>query len=623
MKRLIKEHRILLLDILMFINFFVFAFTLYFFSKDIFNLIEFKLDSLKLCFPWLFFSISWIFIFMLIIKLLPNKYKFRVYFALNLFFLVLFVAQIVYAGQLDKFMMLSDLFIAGEGLHYIKVIFVNTNVSMVLTVIFNLCLLGVIYKLFKPVKRLTDKTYNKKLIIAFLIIIILTRITGICLLGKKQITSSWKDEYNSKNIYNSYSNTNAAMYLSGYYEYTFRSVYKYFYNLVSIDKKTLKNEIDQYNKIYGKEYLENDYTGIFKDKNVIYIMMESIDSWVVDEETMPTLYNLKEQGWNFTGRYSPFFNGGQTINSEFALNSGLYSIIDKETIYDLDDISYPYSLANTLKKNGYYTTSFHANTATFYNRDNFHKLLGYNKHYAALDMQRSGELEKDKNYFSDSTLLSNNTYLKYMTGDSSKKYLSFFTTYSAHLQYTKSNKVYKDLKTYIDSSTYSEEESIFRSLAHDTDVAIGELIDYLDQKGELDNTLFVIAADHYVYGYSDPDYVAEKKGVAFDRRALQNTPLIIWTPGIEHKEINTICDTADVLPTVLNLLGIEYDPNNYIGDDIFSDTHDNFVWFSDGSNIKGKENELSDDAIRTKTKYNISKNKDILLTNYYGVKNEK
>ena len=136
-------------------------------------------------------------------------------------------------------------------------------------------------------------------------------------------------------------------------------------------------------------------------------------------------------------------------------------------------------------------------------------------------------------------------------------------------------------------------------------------------------TLFVIAADHYVYGYSDPDYVAEKKGVAFDRRALQNTPLIIWTPGIEHKEINTICDTADVLPTVLNLLGIEYDPNNYIGDDIFSDTHDNFVWFSDGSNIKGKENELSDDAIRTKTKYNISKNKDILLTNYYGVKNEK
>ena len=81
--------------------------------------------------------------------------------------------------------------------------------------------------------------------------------------------------------------------------------------------------------------------------------MESVDSWVVDEETVPTLYKLKETGLNFTNRYSPFFNGGQTINSEFACNTGLYAISDKETIYDKTDIDYPYSIANMLKKNGY------------------------------------------------------------------------------------------------------------------------------------------------------------------------------------------------------------------------------------------------------------------------------
>jgi len=623
MRKFITEHKIFLLDILTFINFFAFAFTMFFFSKHIFNINEYGLNNTKFYFTWLLFSLSWVFFILLILKLIPNKYKFKIYVVLDLFYLVFFISQIVYAGQLDKFMMLSDLFVAGEGLQYIKVIFVNTDASMVLTVIFNLFVSAFIFKLSQGLKILKDKTYNIKLLLVFIIIIILTRVFAIGLLGKVKDTSSWRDKYNARNIYNSYNDTNASMYLSGYFEYTSRSVYKYFYNLVTLDKKELKKDIDEYNKIYGKQYKENEYTGLFKDKNVVYVMMESIDSWILDETTMPNLYRIKTTGWNFTKRYSPFFNGGQTINSEFSLNSGLYSIIDKETIYDLDDISYPYSLPSMLNKNGYYTSSFHANTSSFYNRENFHKLLGYNNHYSALDMQREGILNKDKNYFSDSVLLADKKYMNYFGGENSDKFLSFFTTYSAHLQYTKSNKVYKDLKNIMNIPNVTEEENIYRSLAKDTDIAIGELIDYFEDIGKLDNTVFVFVADHYVYGYSDPEYVAAKKGLKFDRRALQNTPFIIWTPGMEHKDIDIICDTADILPTMFNLLGIKYNPNNYIGEDIFSDTHDNFVWFSDGSNITGINNELSNDAIRTKTEYNISKNKSILLTNYYGAQNEK
>ena len=116
-----------------------------------------------------------------------------------------------------------------------------------------------------------------------------------------------------------------------------------------------------------------------------------------------------------------------------------------------------------------------------------------------------------------------------------------------------------------------------------------------------------------VYGYSDANYVALKKNVSNDPKALQNTPFIIWSKDIKHKEVNTILDTADILPTLLNMLGIEYNPMNYIGEDVFSKYHDNFVWFSDGT-IIGENNKDN----LAKANLNIIKNRNILLTNYYG-----
>lgn len=140
----------------------------------------------------------------------------------------------------------------------------------------------------------------------------------------------------------------------------------------------------------------------------------------------------------------------------------------------------------------------------------------------------------------------------------------------------------------------------------------------MEERKLLDDTVLVFVSDHYVYGYSDADYVALKKNVLNDQKELQNTPFIIWTKDMEHKDIDKILDTADILPTLLNMLGIPYDPNKYMGVDVFSENADDFVWFSDGSFIKSKDCTLSDEAILTKTNYNIKKNKDILLTNYYG-----
>ena len=76
-------------------------------------------------------------------------------------------------------------------------------------------------------------------------------------------------------------------------------------------------------------------------------------------------------------------------------------------------------------------------------------------------------------------------------------------------------------------------------------------------------------------------------------------------------------DTADILPTLLNMLGISYNPMNYIGDDVFSKNHDNFVWFSDGTIISNNSN-MREKEMLAKANLNIIKNRNILLTNYYG-----
>lgn len=617
MKKIFNKKRLSFL--IMFLVLFIISFYMDIYTRRIFDITIFNFDNLRSRTIWLGFTISWILIILFIMYFISDKKRIKIFSVVAVALNVLFFAHICFAQQMGKFIMVSDLFLAGEGFQYFFSIFLNLNIGMILTIFINLGLIALLNYIdikFK-VKGNNKKVFNKYVIGAFVISIILSRCISFVMLGHDVDNNNWQENYNTKNIYNNFTNPNSSMFVSGFYEYNVRIIYKYFYNLLTEDKALLKSNVDEYNAIYGKTLSNNEYTGVFKDKSVIFIMMESIDSWIVDNQTMPTLKYLMDTGLNFTNRYSPFFNGGQTINTEFALNTGMYAINNKKAIYDINDVEYKYSLANILKKNGYVTNSFHANASSFYNRGKFHNDLGYDKHYSALDMQNAGILDHNKNYYSDSEFISDEKLVDLILND--KKFLSFITTYSAHLEYTNDNKVFKRVPHYLDHTKYNYEEYIYRTLANDTDRFIRILLQKIEERKLIDDVVIVLASDHYVYGYSDTDYVALKKDVINDRKALQNTPLVIWSNDMSHKDIDTILDTADVLPTLLNMLDIKYNPNAYLGDDVFSSTHDDFVWFSDGAYISSKTCSLTKEAILTKVNYNISKNKSILLTNYYGI----
>ena len=615
LKKIFTKQTILFL--IMFVSLFSLAFYMDKYTRTIIDINLYDFNVFRYRSLWFAFSISWIFILLLIVLLFPKKKRVFVFNIINAIWLTAFVAQICYTQSLGKFMIVSDLFFAGEGLQYAKNLFTNLNPGMVIVFFFSLaCMASTIILDKKLEDKNESKKTNRKVYIVFLILIVVFRFAGYGLLGNASSSSGWEENYNVRDIYNNYSDPNNAMFVSGLYEYHVRAIYKYIYNLVTFDTNIYKANVDAYNETYGVNYKENNYSGIYKGKNVVYVMMESIDSWIIDEETMPTLYKIQQEGMNFTNRYSPNFNGGQTLNSEFALNTGLYSIMSKKPIYDVDNVDYNYSLPNMLKNNGYSANSLHGNSGTFYNRSDFHKLLGYDYHYSGMDLQEVGKLDKEKNYLSDADLLNEPSLIDNITGD--QPFVAFITTYSAHLEYKESNKLFGYVEHTLDEEKYDKEEYVYRTLAHDTDTGISRLIKQLEERNLLNNTVFVFVADHYVYGYSDPEYVAIKKSVNNNRNDLQKTPFIIWTPGIEAKTIDTICDTADILPTMLNMLGIKYDPNKYIGTDIFADYHDNYAWFSDGTYIEGKNNNMSKEAILTKVNSSIKKNKGILLSNYYG-----
>ena len=131
----------------------------------------------------------------------------------------------------------------------------------------------------------------------------------------------WNSFKKPKNIYTTYSDSNKSMRLSGLYEYSVRNFYITFLKpkekLSDSDKKFLD---ETYNAKDTKT--SDDYTGMFKGKNVIFLQLEGMDKWLLTKETTPNLYNLMEHSLNFTDHYSIYTGGGSTFNSEFAVNTG-------------------------------------------------------------------------------------------------------------------------------------------------------------------------------------------------------------------------------------------------------------------------------------------------------------
>lgn len=326
---------------------------------------------------------------------------------------------------------------------------------------------------------------------------------------------------------------------------------------------------------------ENDMTGLLKDKNVILVLMESMDDWMIGEHT-PTLEKMMSEGIHFTSFYTPGYGGIRTFNTEFCANTGSFLRSGGGYAFDYVTNTFDQSLTSLLSKEGYRALTFHYNDPAFYSRGVFSPAMGYEAYVSYQDYvaEKSKSLYDDQLLFDSQPL--NDAFF------SGGKKLNFVITRSAHLSY-KYNEVpsYWGLQKYpqYKGLTGNEETDCALLKARLVDDFFARMLQEIEAHGELNNTVIVGITDHYTYGYKDLTSLLQLSGVS-DTLLLEKTPCFIWGADVPAMEVDKILNTSDLLPTLLNLLGVE-SGYRYIGHDAFDDSYDGFVPFSDGSWISG------------------------------------
>ena len=396
-------------------------------------------------------------------------------------------------------------------------------------------------------------------------------------------------------------------------------------------QKAGKAEINAYfaNRTVGGD---NEMTGLLEGKNVVLVLMESMDDWMIGEYT-PTLKRLMSEGISFTHFYTPGYGGIRTFNSEFCVNTGSFLSSQGGYAFDYITNTYRQSLASLLTQEGYSAKTFHYNDPSFYSRGVFSPAMGYSEYVCYGDY--IGADEEDLLY--DDQLLFDNPGLNAEFFREGQPTLNFIITRSAHLSY-KYNEVlsYWALKKYPEfrGLTGNEETDCAYLKAKLVDDLFARLLQELEDKGQLDNTVIIGVTDHYTYGYKDEESLFALSGVD-DALLLEKTPCFIWSADLRPIEVDKTLNTSDLLPTMLNLLGVD-SPYDYIGRDAFDPTYEGYALFSDGSwiagdvaydagtkrvlSITGGEAEASEemiDAMAKKVEQFVRINNLILDTDYY------
>jgi phosphoglycerol transferase MdoB-like AlkP superfamily enzyme len=359
------------------------------------------------------------------------------------------------------------------------------------------------------------------------------------------------------------------------------------------------------------EHNNNSHTGEFEGKNVVVVLMESIDDWLITEDVMPTLCKMKNNSYWFNNFYTTAI-GARTFNSEYAVNSGCYNPVGGEAACLYYNNKYDYSMANRFKENGYSAESFHENKASYYERDKMHRAWGYEKMNSIADMY--GENKHNGIGINDDRILVADDEVYERFAHRSDKFMNFVITISGHFPYVNREIVDEAFRRHPEYKNKTDDEDIngIMAKARQTDDMFEILLEKLEADGQLENTVIIGFTDHYAYGLGD-EKVAEVSNLEVnDENMFSKNCLFIYNSDLQGEEVEKVCNTSDVLPTIVNMFGLG-DEYPYIGYDIFDDGYEGIAYFEDKSWVTNKgyynngiqfaNKEISDDEINKNNEY--------------------
>lgn len=566
--------------------------------------------------PNLFTLASAIIIYLFLI-ILPKKGKIIFFNVVSIFYSILFVAEYLHYKILGRALAFEDIFLSGDAAGFVNFVFSKIDLYFVVVLLGLIIFIILINIILKKVND--NKLLSKMNLLALIIGILLfsfVEFLGYKTLGEADVDGGFMNSTNSRNIFNDYDESTKSLLVSGIYKFSERSVYLYVKNeYFGTSKKELKTEVKKYIKNNPYTHEDNEMTGIYKDKSVLYVLLESVDTYLITKKDTPTLYKMREEGFSFPKRYAPTFGGGYTFNTEFAMNTGFYQGLKGTASTKYVDNTFKYTFSNVFKEEGYSSISMHSNDSSLYNRGKMHKAFGFDKSY--FDLMNK---YKENFWYDSEVALKDETYNQLFPKE---KFANFFITLSAHGPYDNSNAECEGLiNKYSKYSKLKDKElACLKAGAAETDKFFEVVLKKLKKENRLDDVVFVLVTDHNAYGYKKTGIIKN----TYNPNELNNVPFIIWNNEKSGKKIETYMDTADILPTITNMFGVSYNPEVSIGDDVFSDNHDNFVYFNDYSfiangkhyqNISSSEDKkIQKYILKTKEKINI--NSLVLDSDYY------
>lgn len=576
---------------------------IYWLLIDIFNqhivLEEFSLFN-YLNIESLIFNAIWMSIFIIVLYMLKPKVRRWVGLVFNVLMAAIAVTNYFMYSYLNSIFSWKDLILSGECAIFISSIFKFIDFKLIMFVI--TCILFNIVIFLTSNFKLYKLKSKQTLAIGVLTIIIV----GAYIYNSNRLsdTSDGWDTIevltNRANYYTNWIEPEILINISGTYQYLARDLYvSFFYNQ---DINEAEKIIEEY--IEGAKEEQNSeisqYDGIFEGKNLIFVMMESMDDWLISKEVTPTMWHMMEHGFNFINHYSPPYVTGSTANTEFVANTGIYpNIGHMSPHYAYTNNTYSYSIANLFKGLGYTVNSFHRSATHIYNRGAMHTALGYENYY------HSSMLGISEEYVDFDTSIIINGYdeivLEY-------KFMSFIITYTPHSPYSytdnKCAKNLEDVKKLKITQSLSEEEISALSAARETDNMFKMLLENLEADGKLEDTVIVAFSDH-------PNYLRLDDG---ETESLNKTAFFIYSEDMGKNDVDTLTSSINVLPTVINLFGIDTE-FVYPGYDALN-TDEEYVVFKDYTYYDG--NEIL--PLTQKLTKDLSYSKSLLVSDYYKAK---
>lgn len=346
------------------------------------------------------------------------------------------------------------------------------------------------------------------------------------------------------------------------------------YNVLDLDLDRLSTMTENEKLLALNDYCaqlsgtnQNNRTGMLADYNLILVCGESFSSAAIHPEITPTLYRLASEGILFENYYNSFPN--TTTDGEYALLQGLWPDFSRNkatsSLFASRGSYLPFALGNIFREQrGVESWGYHNYRGAYYGRDESHPNMGYTMQFA-----------EDGMTFTTTWPASDLEMMEQSVDDyiGQEQFHAYYMTFSGHYEYKiGTNKIARRNWDLVKDLPYtSEQAKAYLSCNIELDKAMEYLLHRLEEAGVAEKTAIVIAGDHFPYGLNNQQY-GELVGEEIDDFSKFKDTLIFWVGGLEENiVVEEYCCNVDILPTILNLWGFDFDSRMLAGRDVFSE----------------------------------------------------